>query len=72
MNGHEIDWATAKVIGSSKTTRARKVKEALHIARKAPKMNKDQGMILSASWHVASWHVASWHGAIGTLNRMVS
>ena len=62
VNGHEIDWATAKVIDSAKTTQARKVKEALHIARKAPKMNKDQGMILSASWH----------GAIGTLNRMVS
>ena len=62
VNGHEIDWATAKVIDSAKTTQARKVKEALHIARKAPKMNKDQGMILSASWH----------GAIGTLNRVVS
>ena len=61
-NGHEMDWATVKVIDSAKTTQARKVKEALHIARKAPKMNKDQGMILSASWH----------GVIGTLNRMVS
>ena len=39
------------MIESVKTTQARKVKAALHIARKAPKMNKDQGMILSASWH---------------------
>ena len=62
VNGHKIDWAPAKVIDSAKTTQARKVKEALHITRKAPKMNKDQGMILSASWH----------GALGMLNRMVS
>ena len=31
--------------------RARKVNEALHISRKAPSMNKDSGMSLSASWY---------------------
>ena len=62
VNGHGIDWATAKGIDRAKITQAREVKEALHIAHKAPKINKDQGMILSASWN----------GVIGTLNRMVT
>ena len=51
VNGHGIDWATAKVIDSAKTTQARKVEDILHIARKEPKMKKNQGMIPSASLH---------------------
>ena len=35
---HEIDWATTKVIDSATNTNMWKVKEALHIARKAPNM----------------------------------
>ena len=48
---HEINWTTAKVINTAANTRMRKIKEALHIARKVPSMNKDSGMSLSASWY---------------------
>ena len=50
---HKIDWATAKVINSAANTHTRKVKEALHIARKAPSMNKESGMSPSASWYAS-------------------
>ena len=58
VESHEIDWTTMKVIDTATNTRTQKVKEALHIARKAPSMNKDSGMSLSASWHapVIRWH----------------
>ena len=49
VESHEIDWTTTKVIDTATNTRTRKVKEALHIAQKAPSMNKDSGMSLSAS-----------------------
>ena len=53
MESHEIDWTAAKVIDTATNTRTRRVKEALHIAQKAPSMNKDSGMSLSASWYAS-------------------
>ena len=53
VESHEIDWTTAKVMDPAANTRTRKVKEALHIARKAPSVNKDSGMSLSASWNAS-------------------
>ena len=46
VQSHEIDRATAKLIDSVASTHTQKVKEALHIAQKAPSMNKDSGMSL--------------------------
>ena len=56
VESHEIDWTTAKVIDTATNTCTRMVKEALHIARKAPSMNKDSGMSLSASWYASVIH----------------
>ena len=52
----EIDWTTTKVIDTATNTRTLKVKEALHIAWKAPSMNKDLGMNLSTSWYTSVIH----------------
>ena len=49
VESHEIDWTTAKVIYAAASTRPWNVKETLHNARKAPSMNKNSGMNLSAS-----------------------
>ena len=48
MESYEIDWTIAKVIDTAANTRTQKV-EALHIARKAPSLNKESGISLSAS-----------------------
>ena len=53
VESHEIDWTTAKLIDTATNTLTRKVKEALHIAQKAPSMNKDSSMSLSASWYAS-------------------
>ena len=50
---NEIDWATGKAIDSAANSHIRKVKEALHIAQKGPRMVKDSGLSLSASWYAA-------------------
>ena len=53
VESHEIDWTTAKVIDTAASAPTRKAKEALHIAQKAPSMNKESGMSLSAIWYAS-------------------
>ena len=53
VESHEIDWTTTKMIDTAANTRMRNVKEALHIAQKAPSMNRDSGMSLSYSWYAS-------------------
>ena len=65
VGSYEIDWATAEGIDSAANTMntsAQKVKEALHIAREAPSMNKDAGMSLSPSWLVHGTLI--WHALV--------
>ena len=50
MNDPTIDWVSAKVVDSDRRTGSRRIREALHIARSSPAMNKDRGVDLSASW----------------------
>ena len=53
VESHEIDWFIATVINTAANTSTQKVKEAIHITRKASSMNKDSGMSLSASWYAS-------------------
>ena len=53
VESHEIDWTTAKVIDTAASAPTRKAKEALQIAQKAPSMNKESGMSLSAIWYAS-------------------
>ena len=50
VNDHVIDWAGAKVLDTDCGRMSRRVREALHIAKMQPAMNKDCGVELSAAW----------------------
>ena len=47
---HVIDWEDTKVIDVARKTRERKIREALHIEQKKPRMNRDKGVERSTSW----------------------
>ena len=50
LKDHRIDWSGARIVEVERKWHARKVKEALIIARENPALNKDKGMELSLSW----------------------
>ena len=48
---HEIDWSTMKVIDRARRTTERRVREALHIHKRKPQINRDNGIERSACWN---------------------
>lgn len=45
--GHEIDWDAVRIVEQEPLDFPRKVREALHIRRQKPQMNRDAGLELS-------------------------
>ena len=50
LKSHAIDWGSASVVDVSTKYWQRRVKEALHIAKRENLMNKDSGLQLSKVW----------------------
>ena len=50
MNNHEIDWSGARIVNIERKWHARKVKEALIIAKENSRMNMDKSMERSPAW----------------------
>ena len=47
---HAIDWNSMKVLDKSTSQTERRVREALHICKRKPVMNRDQGVEVSNVW----------------------
>ena len=50
MNNHKFDWRGAKIVNIERKWHARKVKEALIIAKENSRMNMDKSMERSPAW----------------------
>jgi hypothetical protein len=49
--GHKIDWDSAKVIDQEAALIPRKIREAIHIYRDRPQLNRDQGWDLPPTYN---------------------
>ena len=47
---HEIDWTSLKVIDGARKTRERRIREAIHIRKRHPTLNRDRGVEFSSIW----------------------
>ena len=48
---HEIDWQSIKAVDRARWKRERKIKEAFHIQKRKPQLNRDGGVERSAIWN---------------------
>ena len=48
---HDVDWSTSQVIDRACRQSERRVREALHIYKRQPKINRDAGVERSAVWN---------------------
>ena len=48
---HEIDWQGTKAIDRARWKRERKIREAFHIQKHKPQLNRDGGVERSAIWN---------------------
>ena len=48
---HEIDWQSVRILGRAQGTTERRMKEAMLIYQRHPKMNRDIGMERSSVWN---------------------
>ena len=48
---HEIDWASLRVTDQAQGTRERKIREAIHIEQRNPRINRDKGVEKSKTWN---------------------
>ena len=48
---HEIDWQGMKAIDRARWKRERKVREAFHIQKRKPQLNRDGGIERSTIWN---------------------
>ena len=44
VESHEIDWENKNIVDRAKNTRERRIREAFHIAKRKPDMNRDEGI----------------------------
>ena len=47
---HEMDWSSLRVIDRARFQNERRIREALHIRRRNPQLNRDSGMNYSEMW----------------------
>ena len=52
---HEIKWSEVTILDHAKHTRERKIREAFHIEKKHPGMNRDRGIAKSSTWNAIVW-----------------
>ena len=52
---HEIDWQSVRILGRAQGTTERRMKEAMLIYQRHPKMNRDIGMERSSVWNSVLW-----------------
>ena len=48
---HEIDWQGTKAVDRARWKRERKIREAFHIQKRKPQLNRDGGVERSAIWN---------------------
>ena len=48
---HEMDWSTLQVVDRARRQVERRVREAFHIYKRQPKINRDSGLERSAVWN---------------------
>ena len=48
---HEMDWSTLQVVDRALRQVERRVREAFHIYKRQPKINRDSGLERSAVWN---------------------
>ena len=48
---HEIDWENVNIVDRAKNTRERRIREAFHIAKRKPDMNRVEGIERSMTWN---------------------
>ena len=47
---HDMDWSTLQVVDRARRQVERRVREAFHIHKRQPKINRDSGLERSAVW----------------------
>ena len=52
---HEIDWQSVRILDRAQGTTERRMKEAMLIYQRHPKMNRDIGMERSSVWNSVLW-----------------
>ena len=48
---HEMDWSTLQVVDRARRQVKRRVREAFHIYKRQPTINRDSGLERSAVWN---------------------
>ena len=48
---HEVDWNSLQMVDRARRRTERKVREAFHIYKRQPAMNRDAGIERSAVWN---------------------
>ena len=51
LQHHVIDWKSMKVLDRPTSQTERRIKEAVHIHKRRPEMNRDQGLDFSKIWN---------------------
>lgn len=51
LQQHVIDWESMKVLDRATSQTERRIKEAVHIHKRRPEMNRDQGLDFSKIWN---------------------
>ena len=50
LEGHDMDWESLCIIDGASWNRERKIREALHIGKRKPSVNRDSGIERSMVW----------------------
>ena len=47
----QLDWENINIVDRAKNIRERRIREAFHIAKRKPDMNRDEGTERSLTWN---------------------